>query len=101
MVGTAKCSIMPERHPPATGSPWVSATDAVVQQFSDLSIPQMDKGVRTVLWEHLNEVWDFESRCARDRKLGEWLDVMSRIMRMLRSSSVANVSPVTASTAPP
>lgn len=52
----------------------------------------LDHGVRTVLLEHFAEVYDFSQYAARDRTLGQWLDVMGCVLRMLRSTSVANLA---------
>jgi len=90
-VGSIPCVVTPERLM-APNAPWIQATLGVAQRFADSSVCPMEKSARAVLTEHLGELYDFRSQKVRSEKtLGEWLEVMARVLRMLRSTATANV----------
>jgi len=91
VVGAAPCGITPDRLGGPT-APWSELTIPIVQRFSDLNLCQLDKGTREGLHEHFAEVYDFKQQSVRERTVGEWVSIMSRVLRMLRSATVANLA---------
>lgn len=91
VVMSARCGITNDWHMGLT-TPWALATQNIMHRFNDAKACNLDHGVRTVLLEHFAEVYDFSQYAARDRTLGQWLDVMGCVLRMLRSTSVANLA---------
>jgi len=89
VVGSAKCSILP---PSAPQTLWKDLTPPLANQFSDLQACPLDRGVRECLHEQFEEVYDFRQGWPRELTLGAWLEAMARILRMLRSATVANVA---------
>mmetsp|Transcript_43839 Transcript_43839/g.113188 ORF Transcript_43839/g.113188 Transcript_43839/m.113188 type:complete len:641 (-) Transcript_43839:64-1986(-) len=90
-VGRAACTLTTERFS-GPESPWASATVPIIQRFNDLNVCPLEKGARGVLFEHFGELWDFKLRAVRERPVGVWLETMARILRMLRSGAVCNIT---------
>lgn len=83
VVGVASCAISLE-----SSSPWLVATSSIVKVFETV---QLDKGVRRAMWERMSEIYDFRSRTVLECTLCFWLTTMSLLVRMLKSSVMANV----------
>lgn len=88
LVATGSIAIAPSQD-----QVWISVTESIVRRFSDVNRCLLDSGARAVLTERFVEVYDFDARSPRGVDLGEWLRTMTRILRMLRSASVANLTP--------
>mmetsp|Transcript_16192 Transcript_16192/g.48089 ORF Transcript_16192/g.48089 Transcript_16192/m.48089 type:complete len:641 (-) Transcript_16192:72-1994(-) len=75
---------------------WVMATKPLVDRFADVSKSNLERGVRASLQERFSEIYDFDGNggkgIALQRPLGVWLDVMGRILRLLRSAAGANLA---------
>lgn len=85
-VASAVCTIIAEN--PSATQPWLAATASIVQRFDPRKCP-LERGVRAALVERFSEVYDFGKNAAHPRSLGAWLEVMSRILKLLRSASGA------------
>jgi len=90
-AGVATCGITPERLEGPT-APWTELTIPIVQRFSDTSLCPLEKGIREGLQLHFAEVYDFKQQRVRERSVGEWVDIMTLILRMLRTATCANVA---------
>ncbi|CAK0819311.1 unnamed protein product, partial [Prorocentrum cordatum] len=64
----------------------------IVTRFQDVSATPLHASARTMIKEHLADVYDFQRGAPKDKALGEWLSVMSKLLRMLRSTAVANIT---------
>mmetsp|Transcript_67519 Transcript_67519/g.197550 ORF Transcript_67519/g.197550 Transcript_67519/m.197550 type:complete len:644 (+) Transcript_67519:69-2000(+) len=95
-VGAVPFSIVPSG--PAL---WTDVTPGLAQRFADVRQCPLEVGAREALAEQFSEVYDFSSKSSRERTLGEWLEAMSTILRMLRSTAVSNVSLAAVHKAPP
>ena len=72
-----------------SSAPWTRATGAIAQAFGDSNL---HRSARAALQERFSELYDFKDQAARIRTVNEWLDTMSVIVRMLRSTAVANIT---------
>lgn len=73
-------------------APWVAATARIVTKFQDERACPLHPSARGMIKEHLGDVFDFQRGAPKDKTLGEWLSVMSKLLRMLRSTAVANIN---------
>jgi len=80
-------------------SPWFVITAPIVARFADTAKCLLERGVRTALHDHFSELFDFNRRTVREKTLGAWLQVMNRILCLLRSAAGANLA-IAASSAP-
>jgi len=96
IVGAVPCGILP-----AGPEVWKDITPPVALRFADASACPLERGTRDALQEHFSTVFDFQGGVAREQTLGEWLEAMSRILRMLRSAAVSNVALAALHRAPP
>lgn len=76
---------------PKTQRPMSAATESIVRRFTDLQTKDINRNARFVLQEQLGKVFDFETKTPRDLPLGQWLEITSTILRMLRTTALANV----------
>eukprot|EP00747_Dinoflagellata_sp_TGD_P106397 gnl/TRDRNA2_/TRDRNA2_169847_c4_seq1.p1 gnl/TRDRNA2_/TRDRNA2_169847_c4~~gnl/TRDRNA2_/TRDRNA2_169847_c4_seq1.p1 ORF type:complete len:650 (+),score=113.77 gnl/TRDRNA2_/TRDRNA2_169847_c4_seq1:99-2048(+) len=74
--------------------PWESMIMPVLQFFNDSRKCQLHAGLREILAEHFAEVYDFKAFRVRNLALGEWIRVMSRILRMVRTAANTCSAPV-------
>jgi len=72
--------------------PWLGMTESLIKRFNDTNRCQLESGARAVLNERFAQVYDFEALRPRDIEVGEWLRIMTIILRMLRSAAVANLT---------
>jgi len=90
-VGVATCGITPDRLEGLT-APWTELTIPIVQRFSDASLCPLETRIREGLQLHFAEVYDFKQQRVRERSVGEWVDIMTLLLRMLRTATCANVA---------
>merc|ERR1712232_1246509 len=95
-VAQATCIITPEVLRHEGQALWLHATNIIVNRFQDKQNCPLAKGVRDVLNERLAELYDFQKGTAREVTLGAWFRSISMILRMIRSSAAAIVTPSTA-----
>ena len=83
---TASCCIIPEKE----GGPkhWNESTAILAQRFNGSAF---ESRMRTALEEHFGLVYDYSTRTPRDCTLSEWLRVMTRLLRMLKSTACVNL----------
>lgn len=91
VVVPATIGITPERLGGPT-APWVAATARIVTRFQDVNATPLHSSARAIIKEHLGDVYDFQRGAPKDKTLGEWLSAMSKLLRMLRSTAVANIN---------
>jgi len=72
-----------------SGRCWEAAAAPLVERFKVICglLPAAP------LQEQLAELYDFQRKRMRSTSLREWLLVMDKLLRMLRSASVANIAP--------
>ncbi|CAK0819310.1 unnamed protein product, partial [Prorocentrum cordatum] len=85
-----RCAAVPAA-PRGPGDRWPSQA-RIVTRFQDVSATPLHASARTMIKEHLADVYDFQRGAPKDKALGEWLSVMSKLLRMLRSTAVANIT---------
>lgn len=67
--------------------------EPVIQRLlQERSCPLL-QAVREALKLHLEEIYDFQRHLPLEQPLGRWLEVMSRVLRMLRASTGTTVAP--------
>lgn len=86
-VGTAAIGICLD-----VDRPWLNMTASLINRFNDTDRCRLEGGARAVLNERFADVYDFDAFRPRDIEVGEWLRAMSKILRMLRSAAVANLT---------
>lgn len=94
VIGTASCVITQQRFTPP---PWFVATGNIVARVSNAAA--LDRGVCSVLSERLDSLYDFQQRSPRNVSLGVWLREIIVVLRMLRSTAVAVITPGVSHTA--
>eukprot|EP00929_Paragymnodinium_shiwhaense_P091645 TRINITY_DN5154_c0_g1_i1.p1 TRINITY_DN5154_c0_g1~~TRINITY_DN5154_c0_g1_i1.p1 ORF type:complete len:605 (-),score=155.24 TRINITY_DN5154_c0_g1_i1:181-1995(-) len=92
LVGQASCKVMPDKS--FKEMPWMQATVHLVNRFNDRNNCQLDRNVRTILQERMDTIYDFRSGTVREVSLGLWMQTMSTVVRMLRSTAVAHIVPL-------
>jgi hypothetical protein len=90
-AGVITCGITPERLEGPT-APWTELTLPIAERFIDASLCPLDYGIRGGLYQHFTEIYDFMEQTARELSLGKWVDIMTLLLRMLRSASCANLA---------
>jgi len=77
-----------------TGSaaPWFIATTPLAQKYNDSTRCPLERGVWSGLYEHFSEIYDFTRRTSKEKTLGAWLEVVARILRLLRTASGAGLA---------
>lgn len=91
-VGKAECIITPQR-PTGSKPPWIVATGNIIARFNNVDVCPIERGARAVLGERLSEIYDFNQRVPVEVSLGQWLKTTGLILRMLRSTAVAHITP--------
>eukprot|EP00927_Polykrikos_kofoidii_P081656 TRINITY_DN7926_c0_g1_i1.p1 TRINITY_DN7926_c0_g1~~TRINITY_DN7926_c0_g1_i1.p1 ORF type:complete len:711 (-),score=120.82 TRINITY_DN7926_c0_g1_i1:138-2270(-) len=94
-VASASCIITPQKAMPPT-APWNIATAAIIARFENTDTCPLDKMARNVLQERLMGLYDFNSKAVRLVSLGQWLQTITVLLRMLKSSVVAVITPTAA-----
>jgi len=89
-VGAAAVTITPEKTE-GLSTPWARNTMPIAELFS-VCVETMESSARIIMMGHFGNVFDLSRRVPREVGLGEWLNVTSRLLRMLRSSSTSNIS---------
>jgi len=92
LVGRVPLTITPSR-PLGSMQPWMVASGAIVARFNNSDSCPLDKNARAVLNERLDEIYDFKFSSVREVPLGQWLKSIAVLLRMLRSSAVALITP--------
>lgn len=90
-VANALATVIDTRYPP-NASPWFSITVPIVLRYADQNRCTLERGVRIALLDHFSEIFDFQRRTAREKSLGAWLQVMTRILCLLRAAAGSNLS---------
>ncbi|CAE8633210.1 unnamed protein product, partial [Polarella glacialis] len=98
-VATADCAVVDRQK--TAQSPWSVASASLVRRFMDGQNCQLVRSARIVLHDHLTQVFDFGTRTPKELSFGVWLSAMSKILRLLRSTAVANLVKTEASSRPP
>eukprot|EP00747_Dinoflagellata_sp_TGD_P034093 gnl/TRDRNA2_/TRDRNA2_137050_c0_seq1.p1 gnl/TRDRNA2_/TRDRNA2_137050_c0~~gnl/TRDRNA2_/TRDRNA2_137050_c0_seq1.p1 ORF type:complete len:638 (-),score=99.45 gnl/TRDRNA2_/TRDRNA2_137050_c0_seq1:31-1845(-) len=77
----------------ADAAPWRKATSTIASRFIEVSkTGEFEKPVRAILWEHFQDIYDASAKSGIDRSLGHWLITMARLLRMLRSTTIATLT---------
>eukprot|EP00927_Polykrikos_kofoidii_P081658 TRINITY_DN7926_c0_g2_i1.p1 TRINITY_DN7926_c0_g2~~TRINITY_DN7926_c0_g2_i1.p1 ORF type:complete len:708 (-),score=122.35 TRINITY_DN7926_c0_g2_i1:425-2548(-) len=92
IAASASCLVTPQRVPPST-APWALATAAIIARFEDTETCPLDTMARNVLQDCLMDVYDFTTKSVRLVSLGQWLQCIGVLLRMLKSSAVAVITP--------
>ena len=71
--------------------PWLSASATIAARFMDVALYPMSRNARVVLQEHLQKIFSFETKAAKEVSLGRWLDVVDIVIRMLRTTAMVYV----------
>lgn len=90
--GKAQCTVIPPL-PAGSRAPWSACTGNIMAHFNNLDACLLDRHARSVLSERLADIWDFQQRAPREVSLAKWLHVIATVMRMLRSTAVAHITP--------
>lgn len=90
LVATVPYNLVADRH--GDSKAWTAATGPILKHFMDFNVCRLAEGSRAALVGQLSEVFDFKSKTVRDVSFGSWLGVMACVLRMLRSTAVANIA---------
>lgn len=88
VVGRASVGIVAQKFA-GSAAPWLNATASSVEKYAH---SLLERGVWVGLHRHFEAVYDFgQQRARQEVRLGAWLEVMTRILRLLRSASGAKL----------
>jgi len=84
VIGSAPCRVMGENT-----CAWQSTTDIIMARFNNTEQCPIEESVRWVLQERLDSIYDFDMKRPREVSLAIWVNSVSKVIRMLRSSAIA------------
>jgi len=84
--GIAECRVTD-----GTSATMLTATVSVAQRFIDQKTCQLTRSGRVLLQAQLENLFDFETKTAKETSLADWLNTMAVFLRMVRTTAFSNV----------